>query len=103
MYKMSKSNQRRLDCLHEAGHAVMAWIDGVAITAVRLVPDYEAGSLAATTGTVCPAPAQWTPQDIVSHMRIVLAGPQAEQLGPAAVSARDRKFAKWEGDRNEHP
>ena len=99
---VSKANQRRLDCLHEAGHAVMAWIQGVTIIEIRLVPDHEAGELAATTSTKLPGPTweHWSLDDVIAQMRIVLAGPRAEQLGPAPMSAGEREFVKQE--RNKH-
>ena len=95
---MSKANRRRIDCFHESGHAVMAWIEGVTIFEMRLVPDHEGGKHSATTSYDCPGakPEEWTLNDIVAHMRITMAGPVAEQQGPAPVSAFEREFAKWE-------
>jgi hypothetical protein len=95
---MSKANQRRIDCFHESGHAVMAWVEGVTIFEMRLVPDHEGGKHSATTSYDSPGakPEEWTLSDIVAHMRIAMAGPVAEQQGPAPVSAFEREFAKLE-------
>jgi hypothetical protein len=95
---MSKANQRRVDCFHESGHAVMAWIEGVTIYEMRLVPDHEGGKHSATTSYDSPGanPEEWALSDIVAHMRITMAGPVAEQKGPAPVSGFEREFAKWE-------
>jgi hypothetical protein len=93
---MSKSNERRRNAFHEAGHCAMAWIEGTPIDEVRLVPDDEAGRHAATTGTVCPPPGQWKPKDVIAHMRITLAGPQADRFGPVPATTCEREFAKRE-------
>jgi hypothetical protein len=94
---MSKSNQRKIDCYHESGHALQAWLEGIEIIELRLVPEHEAGELSAVTEMRIPGPtAQWTRHDLFGHMRVTLAGPVAEQLGPMPATAVERELAKHE-------
>ena len=95
---MSKSNQRKIDCFHEAGHAVQAWIEGVEIMEIRLVPTHEKGQHAATILTKSPghSPENWTVDDIFAHMRITLAGTEGDQRGPLPVTGIERRFQAWE-------
>ena len=95
---MSKANERKINCYHESGHAVMAWIEGIEIIEMRLVPDDEPGKHAATTALDCPGiePEDWTLHQIVSVMRIALAGTEGERRGPLPVSPLERSFAELE-------
>jgi hypothetical protein len=100
---MSKSNQRKIDSLHESGHAITAWLQGVRIIEMRLVPDDEPGKHAATTTFDCPGakPEDWTLDRIVSQMRITLAGTEGDKRGPSPVSTLEREFAKWEDQQHQ--
>jgi hypothetical protein len=99
---MSKSNQRKIDCNHESGHAVMAWIEGVEITESRLVPEDEPGKHSATTTYGCPGvnPEDWTLDQIASRMRIALAGMEGENRGPLPVSTFEQAYAKRQGEQH---
>ena len=95
---MSKSNQRKINCYHEAGHAVQAWLEGVEIIEIRLVPEHEQGQHAATTLTHSPGPNpdNRTVDDIFTQMRITLAGTEGDQRGPLPVTGIERRFQAWE-------
>jgi hypothetical protein len=93
---ISKANMRRIDAYHEAGHAVMAWIEGVEITEVRLVPDHECGDKAATTTMLVPAPNEWTLDRLASQVCVTFAGPEGEKYGPVG----NLQFAKWEREQH---
>jgi hypothetical protein len=95
---MSRSNRRRVDCYHEADHAVMAFIEGVTIQGLRLVPDDETGKHSATTVMACPGTiaSDWTLYQVVGYMRIAIAGPEGERFGPIPVSTTERQYAKSE-------
>ncbi len=95
---MSKSNQRKINCFHESGHAVQAWVEGARIIEIRLVPTHEQGQYAATTLTDSPGPNpdNWTVDDIFTQMRITLAGTEGDQRGPLPVTAIERRFQAWE-------
>ena len=95
---MSKANQRRADCFHEAGHAVMAWVQGVRISSIRLVPESEEGVHSAQTLTVPGALSSMA--DAACRMRTTLAGTFGERLGPAPEGQRDVGFAKWEREQH---
>lgn len=95
---MSKVNQQRLSCFHEAGHAVQAWIEGIPILKLRLVPETEEGPFNATIATEVPGnkPEDWQIADIVAYMRMTLAAPEAEKLAPMPNRAIERGYQKAE-------
>jgi hypothetical protein len=76
----------------------MAFIEGVAIQGLRLVPDDEPGKHSATIVMDCPGlnPADWTLNQVAGYMRIAIAGPEGERLGPYPVSLHEREYAKSE-------
>ena len=76
----------------------MAWIEGVEIAGIRLIPDSEPGEYAAMTQMKCPGsnPEDWTFERIVSHMRITMAGPEGDKRGRLLARKYNRAPARQE-------
>jgi hypothetical protein len=91
---MSTTNERRRCCYHESGHAVQAWIEGEAIHRMQLDPP-DNPDLEGATATGKPLH-EWEPADVISHVRITLAGTYGDRLGPACTTQEELAFEKWE-------
>jgi hypothetical protein len=100
---MSKANRRNINCYHESGHAFKAWLEGVTIAEIRLVPECEPGQHAAITWMKSPGanPENWTLENIISQMRITMAGPEADKRGLSPVTGSERQFAAWEFEQHQ--
>ncbi len=65
------------------------------------MPENEPGKHSATTEMTFPdSPEHWTHDQIVSKMRITLAGMEGERRGPLPVGTLEQTLAKWEGEQH---